>query len=434
MANTDSSPGIIADTADYDAVVVGASLAGCTTAILLGRAGCSVALVEKSPDPDTFKRICSHFIQASAVPTLERLDLLDPILAAGGLRSRFRMWTRWGWVTPPEGAAQAVNLRRSVLDPLVRHSAAETPGVDLILGHRAEALLRDGDAVAGVLTRDPAGHESRLRAKLVVGADGRDSRLAELAGVPEKVLPHGRFAYGGYFEGEAPPHAPDASVWMLDPNWGAAFPTDDGLTFYAAMPTKDRLAEFKRDPAGALVAYIDGMPEAPPIRAGRPIEPILGKVEMPNRVRRTTAPGLALVGDAALAVDPLFGIGCGWALQSGEWLADSVAPGLRGEEPLARGLRRYGRAHKRHLSGHARMINDYATGRAMNRGERAIFAAATRDPKVARTFDRFGSRQIGPARMLATALPRAVVVNLRHKRADRAASQPPRTGEAAALR
>ncbi|HEX8753698.1 MAG TPA: NAD(P)/FAD-dependent oxidoreductase [Solirubrobacterales bacterium] len=433
MATTDSSPRIIADRADYDAVVVGASLAGCTTAILLARQGVRVALVEKSPDPDSFKRICSHFIQASAVPTLERLGLLDPILAAGGLRSRFRMWTRWGWVTPHDDAAQAVNLRRSLLDPLVRNSAAQTPGVDLALGHRAVGLLRDGDAVAGVVTRDPAGGESRLRAKLVVGADGRDSKLAELAGVPERVLPHGRFAYGGYFEGEAPRHAPDASVWMLDPNWGAAFPTDNGLTFYAAMPTKDRLAEFKRDPGGALVAFLDGMPEAPPIRSGRPVEPILGKVEMPNRVRRTTAPGLALVGDAALALDPLFGIGCGWALQSGEWLADSVVPALHGEEPLARGLRRYGRAHKRHLSGHARMINDYATGRKMNRGERAIFAAAARDRKVAQTFDRFGSRQIGPARMLTTALPRAVVVNLRHNRADQAASQPPRTGEPAAL-
>ena len=81
---------------------------------------------------------------------------------------------------------------------------------------------------------------------------------------------------------------------------------------------------------------------------------MLGKIEMPNRVRVPTAPGLALVGDAAQAVDPLFGIGCGWAFQSGEWLADSVAPALRGEEPLERGLKRYRRLHKRKLGGHTR--------------------------------------------------------------------------------
>jgi len=69
---------------DYDAVIVGASLAGCATAIALGRSGASVALVEKQPDPAAFKRMCSHFIQASAVPALERLDLLGPIMEAGG--------------------------------------------------------------------------------------------------------------------------------------------------------------------------------------------------------------------------------------------------------------------------------------------------------------------------------------------------------------
>ena len=57
----------------YDAVVVGGSLAGCTAAILLAREGARVALVEKQPDPAAFKRICSHYIQASGVPTLAQV-------------------------------------------------------------------------------------------------------------------------------------------------------------------------------------------------------------------------------------------------------------------------------------------------------------------------------------------------------------------------
>ena len=110
-------------------MVVGASLAGCATAILLGRAGARVALVEKQPDPAAFKRMCSHFIQASAVPILERLGLLDPIVAAGGLRPRVHAWTQWGWIEPPpERAARGVNLRREKLDPLIREAAATTPG------------------------------------------------------------------------------------------------------------------------------------------------------------------------------------------------------------------------------------------------------------------------------------------------------------------
>ena len=57
------------------------------------------------------------------------------------------------------------------------------------------------------------------------------------------------------------------------------------------------------------------------------------KVDIPNVIHTPTAPGLALAGDAALATDPLWGVGCGWALQSGEWLADSVTPALLGHEP-----------------------------------------------------------------------------------------------------
>jgi 2-polyprenyl-6-methoxyphenol hydroxylase-like FAD-dependent oxidoreductase len=400
---------------DYDAVIVGASLAGCATAIALGRGGASVALVEKQPDPAAFKRMCSHFIQASAVPTLERLDLLDPIMEAGGVRSPMRAWTPWGWIEAPKAKArEAVNLRRELLDPLLREIAAATPGVELMLGRGAERLVREGDAIRGVVVRSPDGEEVTLKAQLVVGADGRDSRVAELAAAKTKTTPHGRFAYGAYFDG--PPSAPGgaSSIWMLDPHWAAAFPTDQGLVFYAAMPTKDRLPEFRRDPEGALVSFVAGIPDAPPIQVSRLVSPVLGKIEMPNKVRVPVAPGLALAGDAAMAVDPLFGVGCGWALQSAEWLADSVAPALAEEEPLEAGLSRYRRLHRRGLRGHATLINEYASGRKMRPGERLIFSAAARDPKAAVSFEAFGTRSIGPARAFASLIPRAIAVNTRH--------------------
>jgi flavin-dependent dehydrogenase len=405
-------------TLDYDAVIVGGSLAGCATAIQLGRVGARVAVLEKQPDPKAFKRMCSHFIQASGVPAIERLGLLDPMMEAGAVRSRMHAWTRWGWIeAPPEKAGQAVNLRREVLDPLVRDMAATTSGVEMLTGQTVRELIWDGGTVAGVVARDRDGVETRLRARLVVGADGRDSDVAELSGVKEKVLPHNRFAYGGYFEGEMPRFAPDGSIWFLDPHWAAAFPTDSGLVFYAAMPTKELLPQFKADPTEALVSFLRDLPEGPPIDSARLVEPVMGKVEMPNRVRVPAAPGLALVGDAALAADPLFGVGCGWAFQSAEWLADSVGPALRGEGSLERGLKRYRRLHRRKLGGHAKVIHDYSNGRTLTPPERMLFAAAARDEKVAAGFDAFGTRQIGPAKMFATTLPRAMMVNLRRPRA-----------------
>jgi flavin-dependent dehydrogenase len=419
----------------YDAVIVGGSLAGCAAAIMLGREGARVAVLEKSPDPAAFKRICSHFIQASAVPTLERLDLVEPMIEAGAVRSRFLMRTPWGWVeAPPERAALAINLRREKLDPLVRERAATTSGVELLLGLTVRELRRDGGKVSGVVACDREGVETVFEAPLTIGADGRDSLIAELSGVKVKTYPHGRIAYGGYFERAAPGAAPDASVWMMDPEWAAAFPTDSDLTFCAAMATKDRTAEFKADPHGALVEYFERLPEAPSLRSAKLVEEsgVLGKVDMTNRMRTPTAPGVALIGDAALATDPLFGVGCGWAFQSAEWLAGAVAAALRGEEELEAGLRRYRRRHARGLRGHAFMIHDYSSGRKQTPAERLIFSGAARDKRVAAIFDSFGARQIGPARMIATAVPLAAVVNARHA-LGRRRGDPERVGAGSAV-
>jgi flavin-dependent dehydrogenase len=412
---------------EFDAVIVGASLAGSAVAIMLGRAGARVALVEQRPDADAFKRICSHYIQPSAIATLQRLELIEPMMQAGAVRSRARIHGPWGWIEPPSASAvpSGINLRRELLDPLIRRTAAETPGVELLPGRTALELLREGESVRGVVARDRAGAELRLRARLVVGADGRGSRVAKLAGVRERTHRHERIAYGAYFEGPAPARSPDASFWLLDPDMAAAFPTDAGLTFYAAMPTKRRLDEFREDPARALVELVASVPDAPPIRESRMVAPPQGKLDMTNVAHTPVAPGVALVGDAALAIDPLWGVGCGWALQSAEWLADSVSGALvepresNGSRALERGLARYRRRHRRALGGHARMIYDYAGGRRLNAPERLLFSAATYDQGVARVMEAYGSRAIGPAQMVATAAPRALAARARRRMSRR---------------
>lgn len=411
-SNTDIN---VTSGSDYDAVIVGASLAGCATAIMLGRAGARVALVEQRPDPGAYKRICSHYVQASAVPTLERMGLLEPMLQAGALRSRVRINTPWGWIVPPSNPTvpAGVNLRRERLDPLIRSLAAATPGVELILGHTVDELTREGDRVEGVVARDASGRRLRLRGRLTVGADGRGSRVAKLSGVRARRVRHGRVAYGAYFEGAPPQGSPDSSFWLGDPDMAAAFPTDEGLTFYAAMPVKAHADALRANPAKALVETIAALPDAPPIAAGRMVGPAQGKLDMTNVAHVPTAPGLALVGDAAMALDPLWGIGCGWALQSAEWLAESATGALLGAEPLEGALSRYRRRHRRALRGHAAMIYDYAGGRRFNAPERLLFSTATYDEGVARVMEAFGTRCIGPARMMATGTPRAIMARVR---------------------
>ncbi|HZU61712.1 MAG TPA: alpha/beta fold hydrolase, partial [Solirubrobacteraceae bacterium] len=142
-----------------------------------------------------------------------------------------------------------------------------------------------------------------------------------------------------------------------------------------------------------------GVPEGPDLSAGERISKILGKLDMPNTVRRAGRPGLAFVGDAAMAADPVWGVGCGWAFQSGEWLAEELAPALiagSSDAQVDEAIERYRKRHRRELMGHFLLTSDYSTGRPFNPLERILFSAAARDNRCAEWFNGFGTRSFRP--------------------------------------
>jgi menaquinone-9 beta-reductase len=405
---------------EYDVAIVGASIAGCTAAILFARNDARVALIERDPNPAAYKKICTHFIQPSATPTIERLGLADAIEAAGGVRNEIEVFTRWGWVVPPPTRnttrpGYGYNIRRETLDPMVRNRAVATPGIDFMSGFTARELLVSKNRISGVLIHGADGLQKKIQAKLVVGADGRQTRIAELAGLAAKVKPNGRFANFAHYRNLPLQSGSRSQLWMLEPDVAFTFPNDDGITVVAAMPERAKLAEWKADPEAAMHRLFDGLPNAPHLRKAERVTPFMGMIEIPNKIRKVFKPGLALVGDAALAVDPLWGVGCGWAFQSAEWLAKAAGNSLQSPEKLDRGLAAYGRRLRFELAGHEFMISDFSTGRGYNPVERLMFSAAARDPACADHVMAFGSRCIGVAAFLSPlALARASWVNARH--------------------
>src|SRR3954451_1838538 len=207
---------------DYDAVVVGASIGGGTGATLLARRGARVAVVERHADPDFYKVLCTHFIQASATPTIERLGLAERIEAAGGVRNGLEVWSRYGWVRPEPGddyphPRYGYDIRREKLDPMLRELAAGTDGVDLLLGETLTGVLRDGGRPSGIPVRDRSREDRTIRARVVVGADGRDSQTARLARAPARVKRHDRFGYYAYYKDLPLVSGNRTLFWFLDP-------------------------------------------------------------------------------------------------------------------------------------------------------------------------------------------------------------------------
>jgi flavin-dependent dehydrogenase len=416
-------------TPDYDAVVVGASIAGCTAATLLARAGARVALVEKHIDPSSYKRTCTHFIQGCATPTLERLGLIPGLEEAGGVHNHGNIWTRFGWIVPEPGAdyphpAHGYNVRRRTFDPMLRAHAAETPGVEMVLGQAVAELIRDGERVAGVIARDREGTRRRFRAQLTVAADGRDSTVAALVGAEAKRTANARFIYWAYYRDLTLATGRRSQIWLLDPDTAYAFPNEDGVTLVGLMPTEKWLPEFKRDLDGAFTGFVDALPDqAPPIRDAERISPYIGKLDLSNHSRRAARPGLAFVGDAAMTSDPLWGVGCGWAMQSAEWLADSVGPALTRGHGIDTALKSYSRMHRRRLDAHQWLIRDYSSGRGFSPLEKLIYRAAANDDTTAVSLHSFANRTVPVHRFLSPqVIGRAAAVARRSRRSERRAT------------
>jgi hypothetical protein len=144
---------------------------------------------------------------------------------------------------------------------------------------------------------------------------------------------------------------------------------------------------------------VGALPGGPDLSGGERDGPLIGKLDLPNVMRPAARPGVAFVGDAALASDPFWGIGCGWAFQSAEWLVDATAGALTAGDPaqLDAGLERYRRTHRRRLGPHHFLIADFASGRPLNGFERILWKASARDPKFAAITEKIGTRSVHPA-------------------------------------
>jgi 2-polyprenyl-6-methoxyphenol hydroxylase-like FAD-dependent oxidoreductase len=414
----------------FDAVVIGAGLAGCTAARLFALQDLRVALVEHHSDMAAFKQLCTHFIQASATPTLRRLGLDRLIEDAGGLRNGVDIWTRYGWtgdVAPLDENGEPAfgyNVQRRTLDPILRQLTMNTPGVTTLFGCGVRGLVKENGVVTGV---DLGGNRTGIvSAPLIVGADGRSSPLATLAGIKPAASENCRFGAIRAYRGVALRRGTCSQMWLRGPETGYVFPNDGDVTVIAYMATKDKLDGFRANPGEALERSMAGFPDSPDLASAEPLNNALLVKDYPNLWRQPAVGNIAFVGDALMSIDPLWGVGCGFAFQTAEWLVNTLTPALRQGRPIAPALRSYAKRVHRELNGHRFLIVDFARRRGLNAIERLNFSAAAKDVAAARHLHAFGARLIGPARFLSPgALLRAAWVDLRRPAARSAQPDAP---------
>jgi menaquinone-9 beta-reductase len=383
-------------TSDFDVVVVGGSIAGCTAARLFARRGASVALVERRPDPAAYKVACTHAILPPATPTIERLGLGALLAERGVPRTWAEFWTPdGGWLGLVPGA-RGWGVTRRTLDPLLRGLATSTPGVEFFPGYTAKRVLRDRGRPAGIEVEDRDGKSLRLGARLLVAADGRKSSVARLAGVPGRVRPHNRVFYFSYWHGVERTRAsagPSIRLWVPSPDAASEFPNEDGLTVLVAIYPRWRLAAVRADREGSYRRTLTELPDGPDLSNAERVSKILGKIEMPNVIRPAARPGIAFIGDAALAADPTFGSGISFAFMGAEWLVDETSSVLDSRRALDNALRRYRRKFAWRLAPHHLQMADFSTAREIMPIERRAFRRAASDPVFAHALGEVLARE-----------------------------------------
>jgi 2-polyprenyl-6-methoxyphenol hydroxylase-like FAD-dependent oxidoreductase len=315
-----------------DCCIVGGGPGGAVLALLLARQGVAVTLLEAHGDFDRDFR--GDGLQPAVLDLIGQMGLADRLLAVALARMPgFPIHTRSETLPANNVSRLRTPYPFMTIVPQVRFldlivaEAHGCPSFRLVMGARVEALVQDDDGcVRGVRYRARDGwHE--VRTQLVVGADGRSSRLRALAGLeavraamPFDVL---------WFRLPRQETDPAGGAYLGDGGWAAL--QDRGAQWQVGYSLAK--GGYARLRAQGLEALRRSVELRVPWLVGRTCaldnwnQTSLLTVES-CRLRRWYRPGLLLIGDAAHTMSPVGGVGISVAIQDAAVASNVLGPRL----------------------------------------------------------------------------------------------------------
>jgi 2-polyprenyl-6-methoxyphenol hydroxylase-like FAD-dependent oxidoreductase len=312
---------------DYDLICVGGGLAGAALGRALAQRGRRVLVVEREP---RFRdRVRGEYLEAWGVVEARALGLEATLLGSGACEvPRIAWWVGGAVGVPvdvrqasPAGAAPLCLSHPAMQEALLE--AARDAGADVLRPARVTAVM-PGAKPAVELHRED-GSSERHGARLVIGADGRDSRLRSW----------------GAFRVERDPEKLALAGLLLD---GYAGPADTASLFWNFAAGEEALL-FPRG-GGRLRAYVAAGVPADWLEDATTAGPLAAFQGADAWVPHPHHDGVALVGDAAATSDPTWGCGLSLTLRDVRVLRDE----LLARDDWALAADAYAREHDRYYA------------------------------------------------------------------------------------
>jgi 2-polyprenyl-6-methoxyphenol hydroxylase-like FAD-dependent oxidoreductase len=324
----------------YDVIVVGARCAGAPLAMLLARRGHRTLVVDRATFPsDT---VSTHVIHPPGAAALRRWGLLDRV-AATGCPPVGRYSFDFGPITlaGAPGTADspyAFAPRRTLLDKILVDAAAAA-GAEVREAFTVEDLVVADGRVTGIRGHHRSGASTVERARVVVGADGRNSVVAGTVHPPRyEDRPPLTVGYYSYWSNL--PTDTFEAYSRPGRGWAVCLTNDDLTLVIGGWPHVE-LARHRDSVEAELAATFALSPAfAERIRDAKREERIAG-TSVPNYFRTPYGPGWALAGDAGYCRDFITAQGITDAFLDAEHLATALDAALAGTTPYDEAMASY---------------------------------------------------------------------------------------------
>ncbi|MCL7414622.1 MAG: NAD(P)/FAD-dependent oxidoreductase [ANME-2 cluster archaeon] len=319
----------------YDVIVVGAGPGGSMTAKTAALEGLDVLLIEKRQQIGDPVR-CAEGVNKEY---LKEYIEPDPAWISAEVKGS-KIYSPDGTMIEMSeelsGAEVGYVLERKVFDRALAREAA-LAGAEVMVKTRATGLLIEDGFVKGIKA-EHMGKKYDIRAKIVVGADGVESKVGRWAGIDTTLKPSDMCTCAQYLmtDIDIDPDfcefflgneiAPIGYIWV--------FPKGNNMANVGIGITGNASGKVR-----AIELLDDFVQEHYP--GGKAIELVVGGVPVCGTIERTVANGLMLVGDAARQSDPVTGGGIFNSMWAGDMAGKVAASAIRRSDVSAESLEEY---------------------------------------------------------------------------------------------